>query len=105
MIRSKQQILFLLIALAVGISFPYLMEMAGRALEPQATTAALVPLNELSASQRLESACAAVLQLNKKLNRLDHNRPGFLDDIKQFQKIRPELQQVHHLVCGRQGTR
>ena len=105
MIRSKQQILFLLIALAVGVSFPYLLELAGRTLEQETTKAALVPLNELSALQRLEFACAAVLQLNNKLNRLDHNRPSFLDDIKQFQKIRPELQRVHHLVCGRQGTR
>ena len=101
MIRSKQQIIFLVVALAAGLSFPYLMDMAGRALEPTITSATLVSLNELSASQRLESACIAVQELNVKLNRSDPNRPSFLSDLKPFQKMRPELLQVHHLVCGR----
>ena len=99
--RSRQQILFLLIALAIGVSFPYLLDMATRAFEEKTATVALVPLNQLSAVERLESACNAVVQLNNRLNRRDHDRPSFLQDIKQLQKIRPELQEIHHLVCGR----
>jgi len=99
--RSKQQILFLVIALAIGISFPYLLDMAGRALEPQAPTAERVPLGELNATQRLESACVAVQQLNSRINRKDPDRLTFFGEIKGFQKVRPELQEIHRLVCGK----
>jgi hypothetical protein len=101
MSRTKQQILFLLTALAIGVCLPYLIDMAGHALDSHPATAGLVSVNELSASQRLEFACAAVQLMNNKLNRLDSGLPSFLGDLKQFQKVRPELQDVHRLVCGR----
>ena len=99
--RSRQQIVFLLIALAVGVSFPYLLDLASRAFEENTAAVALAPLNQLSAAERLESACNAVVQLNNRLNQRDQNRPSFLQDIKQLQRVRPELQEIHHLVCGR----
>jgi hypothetical protein len=98
---KKQRILFMLTALVIGVSVPYLLDMSGHALEPQLATAALVPVDELSVSQRLELACATLQQMNNKLNRLDPNRPSFLGDLKQYQKVRPELQDIHRLVCGR----
>ena len=101
MSRTKQRIQLLLTALAVGLGIPYLIDMGGHALEPQPTTTGLIPINELSASQRLEIACAAVQRMNNKLNRLDSGLPSFLGDLKQYQKVRPELQEVHRVVCGR----
>ncbi len=101
MSRTTQKVLLLLAALAIGVCFPYLIYMSGHVLESQPATAGSVPINELSASQRLEFACAAVQRMNSKLNRLDSGLPAFLDDLKPYQKVRPELQDIHRLVCGR----
>jgi hypothetical protein len=95
--RSKQQILFLVIALAIGVSFPYLLDMAGRALEPQTSA----PIGDLTPAQRLESACVAVQQLNTRLNRKDPDRLSFFGELKGFRNVRPELQEIHRLVCGK----
>lgn len=96
---AKRRTLLFLTAIALGFSLPYLINMAGQALEQQAETAALVPLDELSSTQRLERACAAIQQLNNKLNRLDPNRPSFLSEFRQYGKIHPELQDLKRLVC------
>lgn len=101
MSRTQQRILLIVIALLSGISIPYLLDYAGRALDLQPPAPKMGNLDEMSAPQRLQLACVAVQQLNTKLNRLDTNRPSFLSDLTQFQKVRPELQQVHRLVCGR----
>lgn len=98
---TRKRTLFFLSTLALGFSFPYLIDLAGHALEPKPSTAAPVPLGELSAAQRLELACSATQQVNAKLNRLDPDRPSFLGELSQYKKVRPELQELNRLVCGR----
>jgi len=101
MSQTQQKILFIVVALAIGIAFPYLLDMAGHALDVKPAAPAMVPADELKASQRLKLACAAVQELNKKVDGLDPDRPSFLTEMTHFQKVRPELQNIHRLVCER----
>jgi hypothetical protein len=98
--QTTRRILLVLTAVAVGISFPYLIMLARHALDVEPEPVVAVPLGGLSATQRLEFACEAVKRLNNKVNGVDSNRPSFLSDFKQYQKVRPELQNVRRLVCG-----
>ena len=101
MSQTSQKILFIVIALAIGIAFPYMLDMAGHALESQPATPAAVPADQVRAAQRLKQACTAVEQLSRKVDGLDPDRPSFLTEMTHFQKVRPELQDLHRLVCER----
>ncbi len=101
MSRTQQRILFLVVALASGFSFPYLLDMAAHALDGQPAAPVSAQADELSASQRLKLACAAVQELNKKVDGLDPDRPSFLTEMTHVQQVRPELQYIHRLVCER----
>jgi len=101
MTQTNQKILFIVVALAIGIAFPYLLDMAGHALDMQPAAPAASPADELRATQRLKLACTAVEQLNKQVDGLDPDRPSFLNEMTHYQKVRPELQTIHKLVCER----